>query len=80
MTVPSADGANHDGSPYKPVTFTASGPNLKYAGGSTRFDLSVDAERVIGAYRYFVTDPLPGWEHYADKTGGDLSNLRLPYT
>ncbi|MGW3152040.1 hypothetical protein ACWDG1_47165 [Streptomyces sp. NPDC001177] len=59
VTVPSANGAIHDGSPYKPLTFTPSGLDLKYAGGTTRFDLSVGAGH--RAYRYFPTDPLPSW-------------------
>ncbi|WP_427165697.1 glycosyl hydrolase [Streptomyces sp. C1-1] len=89
-TVASADGVNHDGSPYKPLTFTASGIDLKYAGGTPRFDLAVDAGRTVGnavqlevsydctgsgswdrveTYRYFATDPLPGWEHYTEAAG-----------
>ncbi|MFE0516219.1 glycosyl hydrolase, partial [Streptomyces sp. NPDC058964] len=48
VTVPSADGTNHDGSPYKPLTFTASGLDLKYTDGKTRFDIAVDAKDAVG--------------------------------
>ncbi|MGC0344270.1 endoglucanase Acf2 [Streptomyces sp. SLBN-8D4] len=90
VTVASADSVNHDGTPYKPLTFTATGLNMKYAGGTTQFDLAVDAQETVGngvqlqmsydctasgtwdrveTYRYFATDPVPGWEHYTDKAG-----------
>ncbi|MGW2442768.1 glycosyl hydrolase [Streptomyces sp. NPDC001675] len=102
VTLASADGVNHDGTPYKPTTFTATGLDLAYDGGGTRFDLAVDAAGAVGdapqaqvsydctgngtwdrveTYRYFATDPVPGWEHYTDKAGtlsssGALCDLR----
>ncbi|WP_070011779.1 RNA polymerase sigma factor [Streptomyces abyssalis] len=39
---------NHDGQPHEPVTFAVSGVTGEYRGGSTRFDLSVDAGTSIG--------------------------------
>lgn len=90
VVVPSADGTNHDGSPYHPVTFTATGLNLSYNGGAASFDLAVDAGTTVGdavqlqisydctgdgswdrveTYRYFATDPIPGWEHYTQSMG-----------
>ncbi|MGY6019650.1 glycoside hydrolase family 16 protein, partial [Streptomyces spinosirectus] len=90
VTVASADSVNHDGTPYKPQTFTAAGLNMKHTGGTTRFGLAVDAQENVGngvqlrvsydctgsgtwdrveTYRYFATDPVPGWEHYTDKAG-----------
>ena len=49
-TVPlaSADGTNHDGTPYKAVDFTATGLTLDLDGGSTAFDLAVDAGTAVG--------------------------------
>ncbi|MFJ8198600.1 glycosyl hydrolase [Streptomyces sp. NPDC096152] len=47
-TVASADGVNHDGTPYKPYTLKADGLNLKYDGGALTFDLAVDAKQVVG--------------------------------
>ncbi|WP_442816716.1 glycoside hydrolase family 16 protein [Streptomyces sp. NBC_01304] len=46
-TLSSAGGANHDGTPHNPKTFTASGVNGTYAGGSTQFDLLVDAGTTV---------------------------------
>ncbi|MEV6019256.1 glycosyl hydrolase [Streptomyces sp. NPDC051997] len=90
ITVPSADGTNHDGTPYKPVTLTATGLNLTHDAGTASFDLAVDAREAVGnatqiqlsydctgdgdwnrveTYRYFATDPLPGWEHYTETSG-----------
>ncbi|MDT0345970.1 glycoside hydrolase family 16 protein [Streptomyces litchfieldiae] len=43
VTVASAGGANHDGTPYQPQTYLASGVTGAYNGGSTAFDLFVDA-------------------------------------
>ncbi|KDN80704.1 hypothetical protein [Kitasatospora cheerisanensis] len=73
------------------------------AGGSTDFDLYVDAGSTVAlaqqarvsydfdgngtvdrteTYRYFATDPVPGWERYGataaglqSSTGGPLANL-----
>jgi Carbohydrate binding module (family 6) len=42
-TIVSAGGANHDGTPTNPVTYTASGLTMSYTGGSTNFDLFVDS-------------------------------------
>ncbi|MFD5698478.1 glycoside hydrolase family 16 protein [Streptomyces lasiicapitis] len=42
-TLASAGGANHDGTPHAAQTFTATGVNSTYNGGSTDFDLFVDA-------------------------------------
>ncbi|MDF3298895.1 glycosyl hydrolase [Streptomyces tropicalis] len=90
VTVPSADGVNHDGDPYNPLTFVATGLDLTHRAGSTAFDLAVDADGTVGnavqaqiaydctgdgnwdrveTYRYYATDPLPGWEHYTDGAG-----------
>lgn len=44
----SAGGANHDGDPHNPTTFTSGGITRKYNGGSTQFDLFVDAGTVVG--------------------------------
>jgi len=46
-TLASAGGANHDGSPYQPQTFTSSGITRTYSGGSTAFDLFVDAGTTV---------------------------------
>ncbi|MER7763957.1 glycosyl hydrolase [Streptomyces sp. NPDC097619] len=44
VTVPSADGANHDGTPYRPLVFQARGVNgTLRAGAATTFRLPVDA-------------------------------------
>ncbi|MBB0246676.1 family 16 glycosylhydrolase [Streptomyces alkaliphilus] len=89
-TLPSADGANHDGSPHRPQTFLAEGVNARYTGGDTRFELFVDAGTTVAngqqvrisydhtgngtwdrteTYRYFATDPEPGWERYTESRG-----------
>ncbi|MEU2629345.1 glycosyl hydrolase [Kitasatospora sp. NPDC007106] len=47
-TVPSAGGANHDGTPSNPLTLTATGLNLTHNGGTTAFDLAVDANTAVG--------------------------------
>ncbi len=46
--VASGDGANHDGSPHRPVTLTADGVNLTHNGGTPTFDLAVDAGSAVG--------------------------------
>ncbi|MFD8379722.1 glycoside hydrolase family 16 protein [Streptomyces sp. NPDC059679] len=46
-TLPSAGGTNHDGTPYQPQTFLASGLNATYSGGATQFDLFVDAGTTV---------------------------------
>ncbi|NGO74658.1 family 16 glycosylhydrolase [Streptomyces sp. YC504] len=45
--LPSAGGVNRDGTPYNPQVFTASGVNGAYTGGSTQFDLFVDAGTTV---------------------------------
>ncbi|MBC9716087.1 family 16 glycosylhydrolase [Streptomyces sp. TRM66268-LWL] len=47
VTLASAGGANHDGAPSNPQVFTASGVNGAYTGGSTQFDLFVDAGTTV---------------------------------
>ncbi|WP_326679740.1 glycoside hydrolase family 16 protein [Streptomyces sp. NBC_01237] len=47
VTLAPAGGANHDGTPHSPQTFTASGVTRTYDGGSTQFDLLVDAGTAI---------------------------------
>ncbi|MDH2387288.1 glycoside hydrolase family 16 protein [Streptomyces sp. HNM0663] len=47
VSLASADGANHDGSPHSPQVFTASGITRAYNGGSTEFDLFLDAGSVV---------------------------------
>ncbi|MFF9895064.1 glycoside hydrolase family 16 protein [Streptomyces longispororuber] len=46
-TLPSAGGANHDGSPHAPQTYTATGVSGAYNGGTTAFDLFVDAGTAV---------------------------------
>ncbi|WP_354644764.1 glycosyl hydrolase [Kitasatospora camelliae] len=46
--ITSAGGANHDGTPSSPLTMTATGLNLTYSGGTTGFDLVVDANNAVG--------------------------------
>jgi len=48
VTVASAGGTNHDGTPYNPQVFTATGLTLGYGGGATTFDLFVDAGSIVG--------------------------------
>ena len=48
FTLHSADGATHDGTPYQPSVFTASGLSLGYHGGSTSFALTVDSDASVG--------------------------------
>ncbi|WP_307665691.1 glycoside hydrolase family 16 protein [Streptomyces sp. V1I1] len=48
VTVASGGGTNHDGTPYLPQTFLASGITRTYNGGATQFDLSVDAGTAVG--------------------------------
>ncbi|WP_240796611.1 glycoside hydrolase family 16 protein [Streptomyces sp. RFCAC02] len=43
----SAGGTNHDGTPYQQRTFTATGVNGQYNGGSTAFDAFVDAGTTV---------------------------------
>jgi beta-glucanase (GH16 family) len=47
VTLPSAGGGNHDGTPHQPQVFTASGVTGAYNGGSTQFDLLVDAGTTV---------------------------------
>ncbi|WP_110946330.1 glycoside hydrolase family 16 protein [Streptomyces avicenniae] len=47
-TVASAGGANHDGTPNQPQTFTASGVNGEWTGGATTFDLFADSGTAVG--------------------------------
>ncbi|MGP4114723.1 glycoside hydrolase family 16 protein [Streptomyces sp. 4N509B] len=46
-TLASAGGANHDGTVTNPQTFTASGLTGSHTGGSTAFDLLVDAGTAV---------------------------------
>ncbi|MGW3094306.1 glycosyl hydrolase [Streptomyces sp. NPDC001102] len=48
VSLAAGDGANHDGSPYQPVTLTADKVNLTYNGGTPTFDLAVDANTAVG--------------------------------
>jgi endoglucanase Acf2 len=48
VSVASAAGGNYDGTPNNPQVFTATGLNLTYGGGTTNFDLFVDAGSVVG--------------------------------
>ncbi|MFD0745653.1 hypothetical protein ACFQ1L_30380 [Phytohabitans flavus] len=48
VAVPSAGGTNHDGTPFNPATFTATGLTFTYNGGATAFDLFVDAGGSVG--------------------------------
>ncbi|WP_030669644.1 glycoside hydrolase family 16 protein [Streptomyces sp. NRRL B-1347] len=89
-TLASAGGTNHDGTPNAPRTFTATGVNGTHNGGTTQFDLLVDAGSTVAngqqvrvsydrtgdgswdrteTYRYFATDPVPGYEHYTQGQG-----------
>lgn len=47
VTLASAGGANHDGTPHQPQVFTAGGITRDYNGGSTTFDLLVDAGTTV---------------------------------
>ncbi|TDC67996.1 family 16 glycosylhydrolase [Streptomyces hainanensis] len=105
-TLASAGGVNRDGTPYQAQTFTANGVTGAYTGGSTAFDLLVDAGTTIAngqqvrvsydrtsdgswdrveTYRYFASDPVPGYEHYTQTAGltsstgslGDMTNGRV---
>ncbi|MER5887621.1 glycoside hydrolase family 16 protein [Streptomyces sp. NPDC001941] len=89
-TLASAGGANHDGTPASPQVYTSGPVTRAYNGGTTRFDLFVDAGTVVAngqqvrvsydrtgdgtwdrteTYRYFATDPVPGFEHYTEGAG-----------
>ncbi|MGP3981608.1 glycoside hydrolase family 16 protein [Streptomyces sp. KR80] len=46
-TLASAGGTNHDGTPHQQQTFVSSGITRKYSGGSTQFDLFVDAGSTV---------------------------------
>ncbi|MDP9791660.1 endoglucanase Acf2 [Catenuloplanes nepalensis] len=48
VSITSAGGGNHDGTPRNPVTFTATGVSNTYTGGSTAFDLFLDAGTNVG--------------------------------
>ncbi|HEY9369576.1 glycoside hydrolase family 16 protein, partial [Streptomyces sp.] len=47
VTLPSAGGANHDGTPYQPQVFTSGPITRAYDGGATRFDLFADAGTTV---------------------------------
>jgi beta-glucanase (GH16 family) len=47
-TIVSAGGANHDGTPTNPVTYTATGLTMTYNGGATAFDAFVDSATSVG--------------------------------
>ncbi|MDI9885132.1 glycoside hydrolase family 16 protein [Streptomyces sp. HNM0645] len=46
-TLASAGGANHDGTPHSPQVFTSGPVTRAYNGGSTQFDLFVDAGTTV---------------------------------
>ncbi|MDB1089817.1 glycosyl hydrolase [Streptomyces sp. ACA25] len=91
-TLPSAGGANHDGSPHQPLVYELENVTGSLtSGGTTDFRLHVDAGTHVGnapqarvsydltgngtfdrveTYRYFATDPVPGWEEYAASRAG----------
>ncbi|MBQ0985058.1 glycoside hydrolase, partial [Streptomyces sp. F63] len=96
-TLASAEGANYDGIPHKPLVYEVRNVNgtLKGGGASTDFRLKVDAGVYVGlgqqvrisydltgdgsfdrveTYRYFATDPLPGYEDYTPARTGPLSS------
>ena len=47
VSLAAADG-QHDGAPHAALTFTARGITGRWTGGTTRFDLAVDAGRAVG--------------------------------
>ncbi|WP_165984923.1 glycoside hydrolase family 16 protein [Streptomyces sp. YIM 98790] len=47
VTLASAGGTNHDGTPYQPQVFTAHNVSGSYTGGQTAFDLFVDAGTTV---------------------------------
>ncbi|TLQ43647.1 glycoside hydrolase family 16 protein [Streptomyces marianii] len=47
VTLASAGGANHDGTPHSPQVFTSGPVTRAYNGGSTQFDLFVDAGTTV---------------------------------
>jgi hypothetical protein len=49
VTIHSADGQTRDGDPYQPLVFAGSGLTLANTGGSTSFNLAVDAGDVVGS-------------------------------
>ncbi|WP_149183656.1 glycosyl hydrolase [Streptomyces sp. TRM49041] len=94
-TIPSADGANHDGTPHQPLVYEVR--NVKGTlkpGSATAFTFAVDAGPSVGhgqqarvsydltgdgtfdrveTFRYFATDPIPGWEEYSSARQGPHS-------
>jgi len=48
VTLHPSDGATHDGTPYHPSVFIASGLTMGYHGGSTAFSLAVDSGSAVG--------------------------------
>jgi endoglucanase Acf2 len=48
VAVPAAGGLNYDGTPHNPITFRATGLNFAYTGGSTAFDLFLEAGSSVG--------------------------------
>ena len=49
VTINSADSQTRDGDPYQPIVFAGSGLTLAYNGGSTSFQLAVDAGEMVGS-------------------------------
>lgn len=47
VTLASAGGANHDGTPHAPQTFTATAITRAYDGGSTQFDVFADSGTTV---------------------------------
>jgi hypothetical protein len=48
VSIPSAGGANHDGTPTNAVTFLATGLSGTYSSGATAFNLYVDSGACVG--------------------------------
>jgi hypothetical protein len=49
VTINPADGQTRDGEPYRPIVFAGSGLTMTYTGGSTAFNLAVDAGDAVGS-------------------------------
>ncbi|MBB1259132.1 glycosyl hydrolase [Streptomyces alkaliterrae] len=95
-TIPSAGGANRDGTPHNPLVYEVRNVNGTLKSGSdTAFTFKVDAGTHVGhaqqvrvsydltgdgtfdrveTFRYFATDPVPGWEDYSSARQGTHSS------
>lgn len=91
-TIASADGTNHDGTPYKPLVYEVHNVAGVYdPARGTDFAFRTDAGTTVGlgqqvrvsydltgdgtferveTYRYFATDPVPGFEDYQGSRAG----------